>query len=136
MRRAATIVALAIAFLATTGCAGTPKGTVEVDYDEFTIRAKPSSAPTGDVRFRQRNVGALTHELVIVETALEHEALPVKAGQVVLEAKELRVAGRDKLLAADSTRTAAIPLEPGKYVLICNVAGHYQSGMHTPFTVH
>jgi len=28
-----------------------------------------------------------------------------------------------------------LDLAPGKYVLICNVAGHYQLGMHISFTV-
>jgi uncharacterized cupredoxin-like copper-binding protein len=128
-------IALAIVATAMAGCARTPKGTVAVDYDEFTIEAKPPSAPAGSVRFRQHNRGALTHELVVIDTALAPDALPVKAGQVVLEAKPLRVVGRDKVLAADKTRTATIRLDAGKYVLICNVAGHYQSGMRTPFSV-
>jgi uncharacterized cupredoxin-like copper-binding protein len=26
-------------------------------------------------------------------------------------------------------------LKPGAYVMICNIPGHYQSGMHAPFRV-
>ena len=27
-------------------------------------------------------------------------------------------------------------MTPGKYVLVCNLADHYQMGMRAPFTVH
>jgi uncharacterized cupredoxin-like copper-binding protein len=38
-------------------------------------------------------------------------------------------------IAAGKSAAVTLDLTPGKYVFICNVAGHYQLGMHTAFTV-
>jgi uncharacterized cupredoxin-like copper-binding protein len=35
----------------------------------------------------------------------------------------------------NSTQKLEVDLEAGKYVLICNLPGHYQQGMHVGLTV-
>jgi uncharacterized cupredoxin-like copper-binding protein len=34
-----------------------------------------------------------------------------------------------------TTKTLTIDLAPGHYVFLCNLPGHYQSGMHVDVTV-
>ena len=41
--------------------------------------------------------------------------------------------GKD--LNPEASELVTAELTAGAYVLICNVASHYQSGMHTAFTV-
>jgi uncharacterized cupredoxin-like copper-binding protein len=36
---------------------------------------------------------------------------------------------------AGATKTLTIDLAPGHYVFLCNLPGHYQSGMHVDVTV-
>ena len=38
-------------------------------------------------------------------------------------------------IPAGKSASVTVELTPGKYVFICNVAGHYGLGMHTGFTV-
>ena len=122
-----------IALLFAGACAGTPNGTVRVDLDEFKVTAKPSSIDAGPVRFEQRNTGAVDHELVVIRTGLSPEDLPLDGVEVDLKAKGLELAARDEKIAKGSTRTLRTTLTAGDYVLICNVPGHYQSGMRTRF---
>ena len=117
------------------GCGGTPKGTVVVDFDEFTVKAKPASVSAGRVRFDQRNNGALEHELVVIKTELAPDDLPLRKVDVDLSAATLDVAVRDRRLGPADNRTISARLGRGDYVLVCNVPGHYQSGMHAPFVV-
>jgi len=43
--------------------------------------------------------------------------------------------GKTPVFGPGKTRRLALGLKPGKYVLICNVPGHYQAGMRVGFTV-
>jgi len=38
-------------------------------------------------------------------------------------------------IAPSTTATLTVDLEAGSYILMCNVNGHYQQGMHAGFTV-
>jgi uncharacterized cupredoxin-like copper-binding protein len=37
-------------------------------------------------------------------------------------------------ITAGSTRDLTVDLQPGRYVLVCNIPGHYKLGMHTALT--
>jgi uncharacterized cupredoxin-like copper-binding protein len=39
-------------------------------------------------------------------------------------------------LAGGERETVTADLKPGKYELICHMAGHYAAGQHMPFTVN
>jgi len=43
--------------------------------------------------------------------------------------------GEAEDLAPGKNRRLTLKLTPGRYVLICNKAGHYAKGMHTSFVV-
>ena len=51
------------------------------------------------------------------------------------KAKEDGKVGEIPSIPAGKSAAVTIDLTAGKYVFICNVAGHYQLGMHTGFTV-
>jgi uncharacterized cupredoxin-like copper-binding protein len=107
------------------------ESTVAVDLKEFSITPRTPSAPAGELTFNAKNVGKTLHELVVIKTDKAPGDLPVTNG----EADETGDLGEAEDIDPGTTKSVTLVLQPGKYVLICNVPGHYQSGMHTGFTV-
>lgn len=130
-------VAILAVLVALGACGGGEHG-VSVALDEFSIDASPARTQAGHVQFSVTNRGDIPHTLLVLRTSLEPDDLPVKDSAVDVEAPGIDVAvqTRDPLEATAAVVLAmAAHLEPGPYVLICNVPGHYQSGMHAALTV-
>jgi uncharacterized cupredoxin-like copper-binding protein len=109
--------------------------TIAITEKDFSIAADPGSAPAGAVTFQVTNEGPSVHEFVVFKTDLAEDALPVDGGTVDEESSELTAVDEIEDIAVGSSPTLDVDLDSGAYVLICNVAGHYESGMHTAFTV-
>ena len=104
------------------------------------------SAPAGDVTFRVKNLGTIEHEMIVLKTDTPFDQIPVvdsgdppapvtTGADKVDEGSSVGETG-DPNLQPGETRTFTIKdMAPGKYVLLCNLAGHYQMGMRAPFTV-
>jgi uncharacterized cupredoxin-like copper-binding protein len=112
------------------------------------VFVNPSTVPAAQVSLRVRNKGALTHGVVV---------LPLPQGQFpgqrvsgpdgkVDESGSLgeasRTCGADDGMdiapygiAAGASGWTTITLSPGRYELICNIAGHYWAGMYTELDV-
>jgi uncharacterized cupredoxin-like copper-binding protein len=122
----------------TTSAGTTPTGagaTVKVTLKEWTLTPDKASVPAGDITFSATNSGTIDHEFVVFKTDLAPDALKL-SGTAVDEA----ASGQTKVdeiaeFAPGTTKTLTLNLQPGKYVLICNVAGHYQRGVSSAFTV-
>jgi len=106
---------------------------VAVSLGEWFVQADPDSAAAGALGFNTKNDGAVAHELVVVKSDLAPDALPQAAGLV--DEGQVEVIGRLDQIAGGASGVLAADLQPGKYVLICNIPGHYGLGMHTGFTV-
>lgn len=129
----------------TTGGAGGGGGTtVAVQLAEWSITLDKASAPAGKVTFALENKGEDLHELVVLETDLDHDKLPLGAdGDVDESASGITVAGELEDLESGKSGTLTLDLAKGKYALICNISmpeggmieHHYSLGMHTGFTV-
>ena len=115
------------------GNVGTTKTTVKAELKDLTITLDKVKAPSGQVVFEAKNTGALPHELKAVQTDLPVGSLPVADAKA--DESKLKLAGTIKEFPGGKTESGAFSLQPGKYVLICNVPGHYQAGMHATFTV-
>jgi hypothetical protein len=112
-------------------------GTVQVSLidPEWAVTANPDTADTGDITFNIENDGVSAHNLRVVRSDLAPESLPLDAaGLQVDESAVVPLFASDNLSPGD-TLSEVVTLEPGAYVLFCNVAGHYEQGMHTGFTV-
>lgn len=121
---------------AASGAGGGGGGTtVNITETEFKIEADTTSAPAGQVTFNIKNNGTIAHEFVVVKTDDAASALPVASG--VSEVNEDQLNGIDEKedIAPGTSVTLTVNLEAGHYALICNVEGHYASGMHLDFTV-
>jgi uncharacterized cupredoxin-like copper-binding protein len=131
MRKLAVLAAAASATTAIAVPLALAAGTtVNVTEKEFKITPSVASAKGGKVTFKIKNKGALDHTFDIYKTALPVAKLPVKNDRVTLKA--LATSGPFK---PGKSGTLTVTLKPGKYVLLCNVAGHYKAGQRIAFTV-
>ena len=135
MRR---LIAILIATIVVAGACGgsresepTEQPTLSVALTDFAIAADPGTVKAGRVVFAIRNRAAMTHELIVIRTDLAPDALPIEGGK----AKEDGKVGGVANIAAGVSRKLTLDLTPGRYVLICNVPGHYQLGMRVALTV-
>ena len=117
------------------GPVGSGSGTVNVTMKEFSVAADPASTASGQIAFNLNNEGAVLHELLIIRTEAAQDALPIKSGAVDAENPALDVVGEIRNVAGGDSGETTAPMPAGKYVLLCNIPGHYNAGMHTAFTV-
>jgi uncharacterized cupredoxin-like copper-binding protein len=103
-----------------------------VRLSEYKIETK-GDATTAVSQIVAQNTGTVTHDIKLIRTDLAPDALP-RNGADVDESKVDIVAKSTDLKRRDR-RTLDVKLQAGGYVLICNVSGHYQLGMHTGFKV-
>lgn len=109
----------------------------------MSILADPTNVPTGQVSFRVVNSGAWIHELTL---------LPLGAGQdigqrsigadnqvdetaALIHAARTCDTGEGDGIVPGGIGWATATLVPGRYELICNIAGHYWAGMYNELTV-
>jgi uncharacterized cupredoxin-like copper-binding protein len=121
-----------------------PPGATEVNVtlSEFILAPDVESVPAGEVYFLATNAGGEAHEMVVVKSDLAPDALPNDDGRVPED--EVDMIGEIEPFAPGSDASVAFDLEPGKYVLLCNIVeeeasgkteSHYLEGMYTGFTV-
>ncbi len=121
-------------------------GTADIPADEadaeFTLTdtaiepANVSLQPAGVVLLLS-NEGTREHAFVMVdsEDTYELDELPLtEGGEVATES--LTVLGEVEPFPAGETRTATAQLEAGKrYIVFCDIPGHYQSGVRAEIEV-
>ena len=115
------------------GASGSGSAAVNVELSEWAVKAS-GQGKAGTVEFTAKNTGSTPHELVVLKTDVDATALQKNASGLVDDTK-YTVVGRTAQVAAGSSEKVAVTLAAGKYVLICNVAGHYDLGMRTAFAV-
>jgi uncharacterized cupredoxin-like copper-binding protein len=104
-----------------------------VTLNSFSIKLDQASLPAGMVRFNATNAANVKHELVLLRTDAPDDKLPVSADG---EASENGKVGEiEEFAGPNVTRSHTFALTSGHYVLICNISGHYQQGMHVGFSV-
>jgi uncharacterized cupredoxin-like copper-binding protein len=106
---------------------------LNVTERDFTLRA-PKRASAGDVVFRVRNQGPDDHELIV---ARADGPLPLRSDDLTVneEALEHVEAGALEPGEPGHLRELRVHLSPGRYVLFCNMAGHYFGGMRAVLVV-
>jgi uncharacterized cupredoxin-like copper-binding protein len=109
--------------------------TLKVEVKEWTIADEQGSSAlsvkAGEVTFDVHNGGQVPHEMVVLKTESDPANLPLTGDHV----DETASVGEVDDVAAGQTKAGTLPLQPGTYVLICNLPGHYKQGMHALLTV-
>lgn len=114
--------------------AGAPAGSqVIVEMTDYKVTVNVPSVKAGSTKIGVRNLASQMHSFEVLKTDLPHDKLPIDG--VSAKAKEDGKVGGIESIAPGGSASVTLDLAPGKYVLICNVAGHYQLGMHISFTV-
>lgn len=112
---------------------------------EFAMVPEVPTVAAGKVTLDVSNEGAIEHEVVVIPTNLDSGDLPTDAeGSAVEEGAivphgdghgggEMDHAG----VHFDTGKSGKVSLDlmPGTYALVCNLPGHYASGMHANFEV-
>ena len=107
---------------------------VNAQLADFSITLDKTTVPAGDVDFMLSNTGTIVHQFVIIDTDTQAAGLAVNGARVDEDGLDI-VDKVEEIAAGGTTTLSADALAAGHYAIICNVDGHYQSGMHTDLTV-
>jgi len=100
------------------------------------IDAAPNTAKAGEVTFRAVNKSKdLVHEMVVSPVPDGNKPLPYNESEGKVDEDAAGHLGEVAELEPGQSGALTLTMKPGKYILYCNVAGHYMAGMWTLFTV-
>jgi uncharacterized cupredoxin-like copper-binding protein len=124
----------------TAGAAGSGGGrTVEIKMGDYYFAPQTATLEAGATTIEAPNEGSVEHELVIFESDKNPAELPTEANGEVdeekLEQEGAEEAGEIEDVEPGKTKSAEFNLKPGKYVMFCNLPGHYAQGMYGTLTV-
>ncbi len=132
MRKAPLVViALAASAVVPVASGYGSNASVGVTLKEFEVIPTVKSVKAGKVTFIVRNTGKVMHEMVVVKTT----KAPGSLAGTGKEASEKGAVGEVADLRAGKSAKLTLALKPGKYVLLCNLPGHYKAGQYVGFTV-
>jgi uncharacterized cupredoxin-like copper-binding protein len=140
-RRVGTTALIVSSLLLLAGCGAAGQaqhgsGTIRVSERDFKIGASRVSVRAGKVDLVVDNHGPEAHELIVARENDQGLALRSDGLTVNEEALKPYEAGSLEPGQAGRVRRLQLDLKPGRYVLFCNMSGHYLGGMHTELVVH
>lgn len=113
----------------------TSKGSVGATVKDFAISLDSTNVSAGEVTFNVHNDGPSTHEFVVIKSDLAADALPLNDEGNEVDEDQVEPVGEAEDIASGSDASFSATLDPGAYVVICNITSHYGAGMHTALTV-
>lgn len=104
---------------------------------EWGIELSSATSTAGEVSIRLTNSGTIPHEFIIVRTDLTTEELLTKVDSASnrLDEAMLDAAGEQPEFAPGEVKLLTLDLSPGKYIVLCNIAGHFSSGMYASLEI-
>ncbi|MGX8010012.1 sulfocyanin-like copper-binding protein [Mesorhizobium sp. ORM8.1] len=100
------------------------------------IKALPGAVKAGEVTFNVKNDSKDTvHEMIVMYLADPGKSLPYVDAENRVDEDKAGDKGEVSELDPGKSGTLTVDLKAGKYLLICNVPGHYGAGMWAEFTV-
>jgi uncharacterized cupredoxin-like copper-binding protein len=130
--------ALGVAAIAGCGGSAAPPGSgtmIGVTERDFHIATSISQVSPGDVVLRIHNSGPDTHELIVAPEG--HHGLPQRSDGFTVDEDAIQSSepGSINPQGPGGTEYLKLHLAPGRYVLFCNMEGHYMAGMHSELVV-
>ena len=127
-----------VAALVVSSCAQTPETLppdvqLIVDMKEYSVTLNTATLKAGVVKIGIRNVGTMVHDFNLIKTDLPFDKLPVD--NAAAKAATDGLVRQMQNIAPNRVSTLEVNLAAGSYVIICNVAGHYQLGMRAALKV-
>lgn len=100
------------------------------------IKVSPASAPAGRITFEATDSSKdQIHEMIVMYLADPSKQLPYIADESRVDEDKAGDKGEVSELDPGQSGSLTVTLQPGKYLLICNVPGHFEAGMWAEFTV-
>ena len=115
---------------------GGPTTITVTETEDYQIQLDKDSAKAGEITFHITNDATdMVHEFVVVKTDIADGDLPLDADGNVDEDQFTPIDEQEDIQPGE-TRDLVVTLDPGHYVLMCNLPDHYGKGMHAGFTVN
>ncbi|MCU1351346.1 MAG: hypothetical protein JWM05_555 [Acidimicrobiales bacterium] len=136
-----TLALLLGVILVAAACAPSGNGPIArsfgVHLQDFQIRLEGPRVRAGSVDLRLTNKGPTVHELVVVRTDARADRLPLGPdGLSVSETSPvIHKVDEQQDVDLEAGSTLHVRLTPGRYVVFCNLEGHYLAGMHKALQV-
>lgn len=128
------LVVCAVLFAAVLAACGGPAA-VSVTMIDYEMQLSTDTVKAGEVTFNIQNDSDVTvHEFVVVRTDTMAADIPVGEDLLVDESLFTPVDEVEDIPAGEGGELT-VTLDAGHYILLCNIAGHYQLGMHADFNV-
>jgi uncharacterized cupredoxin-like copper-binding protein len=91
----------------------------------------------GQVNFSITNIGTIQHELLVFKSDLPPSAFPVDSkGGIIEDGPGITLVSRGDKIDPGKTQTRTVDLtQPGTYLFVCNIPGHFKAGMFRAVTV-
>ena len=99
---------------------------VSVALVEWKLLPGQATVRAGRVTFVVRNEGTMDHEFLVLRSDRHHHSLKVKGGQAV----ETGRLGEIPKIPAGTSKRITLKVPRGKYIMLCNMLGHYQAGQY------
>jgi uncharacterized cupredoxin-like copper-binding protein len=114
--------------------------TLEIKMGDYYFDPEDATAKAGPTTIEAPNEGKMEHELVLFKSEMDPAKLPTDANGEVDEEKldessEAEEIGEIADVEPGDTKSEEFDLTPGKYVMFCNLPGHYAQGMYGTLTV-
>jgi uncharacterized cupredoxin-like copper-binding protein len=90
----------------------------------------------GKTKLTIDNDGVGAHEFLVFKSDRDASAYPLdKAGDIIEDGAGVALLSDGENIDPGGTQTRTVDLAPGKYLFVCNIAGHFRQGMFTAVTV-
>lgn len=100
------------------------------------VKIDVAEVPAGEVTFQVTNDSKnMIHEMVLAPVADVSKPLPYISDQEKVDEDAAGHLGEVAELEIGQSGALTMTLKPGKYILYCNIPGHYAMGMWTLLTV-
>jgi len=115
---------------------GVPPTGLAIYLSEWSV-ALPTSMSTGPVNVTITNIGTMQHELLVFKSDLAPDAYPVDSqGTIIEDGPGITLVSRGDPISPGKTETRVVDLtQPGTYLFVCNLPGHFKAGMFRVVTV-
>ena len=91
----------------------------------------------GQANFSITNIGTIQHETLVFKSDLTPTAHPVDSkGNIIEDGPGINLVSDGDKIDPGKTQTRTVGLtQPGTYLFVCNIPGHFKAGMFTVVTV-
>lgn len=110
--------------------------TIDIRLSEFHVGLPTTAFTPGVKTLHITNAGSVQHELLVFRSDLAPANYPLDHGDINEDGPGITKVSDGDNLDPGRTQTRTVDLStPGTYLFVCNLPGHFHSGMYTVATV-